>query len=117
MDDAEGAFTADGDSFALTGPDAGLLFALRMSDNLASTIRLRLVYRDDAARPAPPERSPGTVPLVGFEGLGVERLAAGGYRFALSIFALGGDQPDTVRRLLAELDAPLAAEVTAAGSG
>ena len=45
-----------------------ILFVTRLSEALARSVPLRLVYRDDAARGAPPESSPGTVPLVGYDG-------------------------------------------------
>src|SRR3989475_8373269 len=49
-DAAEGAFDAKGDWFVLAGHDAGLLFVTRLSENLASAIPLRLVYRDEIGR-------------------------------------------------------------------
>src|SRR5205807_2293104 len=71
------------------GTDA-LLFVTRMSENLRRGVTLSLVYRDDAARPNPPEDSPGTVPLVGYRGRGIEKLPGGRYQFALHIYTLPG---------------------------
>ena len=114
-DAAESAFDANGDWFVLAGRDAGLLFVTRLSENLANAIPLRLVYRDDAKRPYPPETSPGTVPLVGYEGRGVERLPRGRYTFQLHVFVLGPYGPGDERRLMGDLDTPLTAAVTAEG--
>jgi hypothetical protein len=47
-----------------------------MSENLRRSVPLRVVYRDDATAAAPPENVPGQVPLVGYEGRGVEKLPA-----------------------------------------
>jgi len=90
-----------------------LLFVTHMSENLRRAITLSLVYRDDAQRPNPPEDSPGTVPLVGYSGRGIEKLPGGRYEFALRIYALPGYRRGDERRLLAELDAPLSTELTA----
>ena len=114
-DPAEGAFDARGDWFVLAGHDAALLFVTRLSENLARAIPLRLVYRDDATRPYPPETIPGTVPLVGYEGRGVERLAAGRYTFELHVLILGPYHPGDEKHLIGEIDTPLTAAVTAAG--
>jgi len=111
MDDAEHAFDSSGDWFVLTHGEDAILFVTRMSENLRHGITLKLLYRDDATRPNPPERVPGTVPLAGYEGSGVEKLPGGRYTFALHIFTLehyhGGDE----RPVLAQLDAPLAVSV------
>jgi len=88
----------------------------RMSENLAKGISLQLLYRDDASRPNPPERYPGTVPLVGYEGRGIERLPGGRYTFALHIFTLDHYRPGDERGVLAELDTPLSTEVTGEGT-
>jgi len=114
-DAVESAFDARGDWFVLAGHDAGLFFATRLSENLARAIPLRLVYRDDAMRPYPPETIPGTVPLVGYEGRGVERLAAGRYTFELHVLIIGAYHPGDERRLIGEIDTPLTFAVTAAG--
>src|SRR5439155_410478 len=82
-----------------------LLFVTRMSENLRRAITLSLVYRDDASRPNPPEDVPGTVPLVGYRGRGIEKLPGGRYEFALRIYTLPGYRRGDERRLLAQLDA------------
>jgi len=112
----EKGFAADGDWFALAERDQAILFAVRLSENLAREIPLHLVYRDDAATPLPPENVPGTQPLVGFEGHHIERLQAGRYQFALHIFALPGFQPGDQRAILAGLDEPITAAVTGSES-
>jgi len=113
----EKGFAADGDWFALAERDRAILFAVRLSENLAHEIPLHLVYRDDAATPLPPENVPGTQPLVGFEGHHVERLQAGRYQFALHIFALPGFEPGDQRAILAGLDQPVTAAVTGSDAG
>jgi hypothetical protein len=113
MDAAERAFASSGEWFALAQRDQALLFVTRLDENLRRAIPLRLVYRDDAERPDPPEASPGTVPLAGYEGRGVEKLEAGRYRFSLHIYALDGYRRGDEARMLAALDTPLAVAVTA----
>ncbi|HUE29627.1 MAG TPA: hypothetical protein VMR79_02065, partial [Verrucomicrobiae bacterium] len=115
MDERERAFAASGEWFVLAHGSDALLFVTRMSENLRRAITLSLVYRDDAARPNPPEDSPGTVPLVGYRGRGIEKLPGGRYQFALHIYTLPGYRRGDERRLLAQLDAPLTAQVTAEG--
>ena len=115
MDDAERGFAGRGDWFVLTHGDEALLFVTRMGPNLRDALRLRLVYRDDADTPAPPEASPGTVPLVGYEGRGVERLPGGKYEFDLSIFGLAGYHPGDPKRVRTELLTSLTADLTAEG--
>ena len=115
MDAAENAFRSTGDWFVLAHRDEALLFVTRMSENLRRTVSLALLYRDDAERPNPPEQVPGTVPLVGYEGRGIEKLPGGRYTFALRIFALAGYRPGDERRVLAEIDAPVKTTVTAEG--
>jgi hypothetical protein len=112
--DEERNFRADGDWFALAERDRAIMFAVRLSENLAREIPLHLVYRDDATTPLPPEHVPGTQPLVGFEGHHIERLPGGRYQFALHIFALPGFTPGDERAVLGGLDAPVTAAVTAA---
>jgi hypothetical protein len=114
-DDAERGFAADGDWFALAERDRAILFAVRLSENLAREIPLHLVYRDDASTPLPPERVPGTQPLVGFEGHHIEKLPGGRYQFALHIFALPEFEPGDQRPILGGLDQPVTAAVTASG--
>ncbi|TMB21369.1 MAG: hypothetical protein E6J59_06025 [Deltaproteobacteria bacterium] len=113
MDGKERAFASSGEWFVLAHEREALLFVTRMSENLRRGITLSLVYRDDASRPNPPEDAPGTVPLVGYRGRGIEKLPGGRYEFALRIYALPGYRRGDEQRLLAQLDAPLTVEVTA----
>src|SRR5204863_82026 len=105
MDERESAFASNGEWFVLAHGSDALLFVTRMSENLRRGVTLSLVYRDDAARPSPPEDSPGTVPLVGYRGRGIEKLPGGRYQFALHIYTLPGYRRGDERRLLAQLDA------------
>jgi hypothetical protein len=114
MDEAERAFQGSGDWFVLARGDQALLFVTRMSENLARAIPLRLVYRDDATEPYPPEDVPGTVPLVGYEGRHVETLPGGRYQFALRVYVLDGYRRGDERHLIEQLDTPLTVAVTAA---
>jgi hypothetical protein len=116
MDDAERAWQANGDWFVLAHEKEALLFVTRMSENLASQIPLHLVYRDDAARPNPPEDVPGTVPLVGYEGRHVERLKGGKYTFQLSVYGLPGYRAGDEKPIFGALDTPLVVDVTARGT-
>ena len=111
MDDAKRAFASSGDWFVLAHGDQAILFVTRMSENLRHGITLALLYRDDAAHPNPPERVPGTVPLVGYEGRGVERLPGGRYTFALHIFTLAGYHRGDERAVLEQLETPLVVTV------
>jgi hypothetical protein len=113
-DEAERAFQGSGDWFVLARAEEALLFVTRMSENLARAIPLRLVYRDDATQPYPPEDVQGTVPLVGYEGRHVETLPGGRYQFALRVYVLDGYRRGDERHLIAQLDAPLTVAVTAA---
>jgi hypothetical protein len=115
MDDVERAFRSGGDWFVLSHQDDALLFVTRMSDNLRKVVSLGLVYRDDAEHPNSPESVPGTVPLAGYEGRGIERLPGGRYTFALHIFVLDRYRPGDERRILDALDAPVVAELSAEG--
>ncbi|MCW5889698.1 MAG: hypothetical protein KIT14_04025 [bacterium] len=112
MDAAERAFRGAGSWFALTHPGAAVVVSLWLSDNLRAAIPLDLVYRDDAATAAPPERVRGSVPFVGIEGREAQRLQAGRYEFALRVYGIPGWKPGDERRLLADLDAPLRVHVT-----
>jgi hypothetical protein len=115
MDPAEAAFHGSGDWFLLAhGPEAVLVAAL-MSEELTRVVRLGLVYRDDAAQAAPPERSPGTVPLVGYRGTDVQRLSAGRYWFQLRVLVLPAYQPGDERRALEQVHASLTADLSARG--
>jgi len=117
MADEERRFGAGGDWFALSHGEQAIFFVTRLSENLAREVSLRLVYRDDASQPYPPENSPGTVPLVGFEGRHVERLPGGRYQFALHILALQGFRAGDERTLLGDLDAPVTVTVTPSSEG
>jgi len=112
MDATERAFAANGEWFVLAHGSEALLFVTHLSENLRRAITLSLVYRDDAQRPNPPEDVPGTVPLVGYSGRGIEKLPGGRYEFALRIYTLPGYRRGDERRLLAELDAPLTTQLT-----
>jgi hypothetical protein len=117
MDPEERAWDADGEWFVLARRGEALMFVVRMSENLAREIRLHVVYRDDAEHGAPPEAVPGSVPLVGFEGRNVERLPGDRYRFELSVLTLSHYRPGEERHVLASVDDPLTADVTAMGPG
>ncbi len=113
MDETERRFDSSADWFALTHDEQGLLFVARLSENLAQAVQLHLVYRDDAEHPLPPETSPGTVPLVGYEGQHLERLTGGRYEFQLGIYELTGYGPGDERRVLQQAGTSLTADVTA----
>lgn len=113
MDAAERAFDGRGDWFALAHDDGAVLFVTRMSEELVRGVDMHLVYRDDAAHPAPPENVPGQVPLVGYEGRHVEDLPGGRYRFQLSILGLPRFHRGDERALMEDIDHPLTADVTA----
>lgn len=115
MDDDERAYDAAGDWFVLADQGHALLFVTRMSPNLAEHIQLRLVYRDDAEHADPPETNPGTVPLAGYQGKGVEHVPGGRYTFALRILVLDGYRPGDEKKLLAQIDGPPL--VTVSGPG
>jgi len=112
MDEAERAFDGSGDWFLLARGEEAIMMVTRMTENLRRAVRLKLVYVDDAERRAPPETVVGSVPLVGYRGLGVERLPADRYQFQLRIFVLSPYHAGAERRVLAQLDAPLRVEVT-----
>ena len=116
MDEVEREFSAAGEWFVLAHQDDAIMFVTRMSENLRSAISLGLVYRDDASRPNSPESVPGTVPLAGYEGRGIEALPGGRYRFALHIFVLDRYRRGDERRVLDALDSPVNAEVTGEGT-
>jgi hypothetical protein len=114
MDETESAFVGAGDWFVLSRGDQGILFVIRMSENLARAIPFRLLYRDDAEHPFPPEDVVGAVPFVGYEGQHVEALPRGRYQFALRVYVLDGYRRGDERQLLTQLDAPVSVAVTAA---
>jgi hypothetical protein len=112
MDEHEGAFDGRGSWFVLADRDQAILVAMTMSENLRKTIPLSLVYVDDAARRAPPEVTPGSVPLVGISGRDGQKLEAGRYTFQLRVIGLPNYRTGDEQRELARLDAPLTADVT-----
>jgi hypothetical protein len=116
MDPGELAFDARGDWFVLADADAAILVSTTMSENLRQGVRVKLLYLDDAGARLPPERVPGAGPLVGYRGLGVERLAAGRYTFRLSIVVLDGYRPGEESAALDRPHAPaLAVSVERSG--
>jgi len=112
MDARERAFAGSGSWFALVGDRQAILTAITMSPNLRKAIPLSLVYEDDAARRAPPEVVPGSVPLVGIRGRDAQKLQAGRYGFQLRVLGLAdyhaGDEQLELRRI----EKPLTADVT-----
>jgi hypothetical protein len=112
MDDRERAFAGSGTWFTLVGDRQSILVAMTMSENLRTAIPLSLVYEDDAALRAPPEVTPGSVPLVGIRGRHCEKLQAGRYGFQLRVVGLPDYRPGDEQRELRRVDAPLTADVT-----
>ena len=112
MDAAERAFAADGTWFVLAHGREAILVTITLSPNLAARIPFGILYDDDAAHAAPPERVPGSVPLVGFRGRDVEKLPADRYRFDLRVFLLPGYAPGDDARLLRERDTPVGVAVS-----
>lgn len=116
MDARERAFEGSGSWFALIDDQhekrQAILVAMTMSENLRTAIPLSLVYEDDAALRAPPEVTPGSVPLVGIRGRHGEKLQAGRYGFQLRVVGLPDYHPGDERRELRRMDAPLTADVT-----
>jgi hypothetical protein len=103
-------FSRGGTWFVLAGDDLALLVVARLGPTMARAVEIELTYADDATTPRPPERQPGTVPLVGFGARDLHTLAAGRYEFAFDVLFVPGWQPGDEERLLARLAAPL--EVT-----
>lgn len=112
-DAAEKAFTGRGGWFLLEQGERGVLVQAVVSPNLSSVVPLQPVYVDDASRQAPPEAEPGSVPLAGFRGAGIQKLQAGRYTFELRIAGLypyrRGDETAVVRRSAISLTADLSA--------
>jgi hypothetical protein len=115
MDDVERAFAADGTWFMLVRGEEAVLATVTLSENLARTIPLGIVYLDDAGRDAPPERERGSVPLVGFRGRDVERLQPDRYHFDLRVFLLPSYRPGDAERVLREQQTPLAIAISGPG--
>jgi hypothetical protein len=111
MDAAERAFAADGTWFVLVHDREALLVTITLSENLAAKIPFGIVYEDDAARSAPPERVPGSVPLVGFRGRELEHLPPDRYHFDMRVFLLPDYRPGDAERVLRQRDVPLARTV------
>jgi len=116
MDDVERAFKADGTWFVLVHQSAtdaeALLVTITLSPNLAAAIPFGVVYLDDATHAAPPERVPGSVPLVGFRGRNLEKLAPDRYHFDLRVFLLPKYRDGDVERVLRQRDTPLVVSVS-----
>jgi hypothetical protein len=111
-DDAERTFRHGGDWFALTRGHEAIVVATTLSENLARAVPLEVTYVDDATRRAPPENVPGSVPLAGFRGHGLEQLDSGRYTFELRIFTVPRYQAGDEARLLAQAATSLAADVS-----
>lgn len=116
MDDRERGFAGNGSWFTLVDDTQearqAILVAMTMSESLRRAIPLSLVYVDDAARRAPPEVTPGSVPLVGISGRHGEKLEAGRYGFQLRVIGLPDYRPGDEQREMRRLDRPLTADVT-----
>ncbi|HXJ35411.1 MAG TPA: hypothetical protein VMS22_15365 [Candidatus Eisenbacteria bacterium] len=116
MDEVERAFTANGTWFVLVHEREAILVTITLSENLARAIPFGIVYDDDASHASPPELDPGHVPLVGFQGRGLERLPADRYHFDLRVFLLPDYRPGDERRVLAQQATPLVVEVSGPAS-
>jgi hypothetical protein len=112
MDDVERAFKADGTWFVLVHGDEALLVTITLSPNLASAIPFGVVYLDDATQASPPERVPGSVPLVGFRGRDLQKLPPDRYHFDLRVFLLPKYRDGDADRVLRQRDTPLVATVS-----
>jgi len=93
--------------FALTREGEALVVVLTMSEELAKTVPLELIYLDDAERTAPPEEVAGAIPLVGMRGRDVQNVQAGSYRFQIRAFMMPSWTPGEERELLEQLARPL----------
>ena len=111
--DAEKAFAGKGDWFVLQHDDSALLVQAVLSENLAAIVPLAPVYVDDAARQAPPELAPGSVPLVGFRGVGLQKLQAGRYTFQMRVAGIypyrAGDEAAVMQQSAVSLTAEVSA--------
>jgi hypothetical protein len=116
MDQDERAFGAAGTWFVLVHEHEAILVTITLSPNLAARIPFGIVYEDDATRVAPPELVPGSIPLVGFRGRGIEKLPADRYSFDLRVFLLPDYHVGDAERVLAERGAPLVVTVSAPAS-
>lgn len=111
MGELEKAFAANpprpASWFALARDGEALVVVLTMSEELAKTVPLELVYLDDEKRAAPPEDVVGALPLVGMRGRDVQDVEAGSYRFQIQAFMMPGWTPGKERELLDQLAHPL----------
>ena len=112
MNDAERGFTARGDWFALVHDGEAVMVVVEMSENLRRALPLGLVYRDDAAHAAPPERERGQMPLVAMQAREVQNLEPARYRFQLRIVMLHGWSAATADGVRRDVATPLTADVT-----
>lgn len=108
-DAAERAFAGKGHWFLLEQGERALLVQAVVSENLAAIVPLQPVYVDDASRQAPPEAEPGSVPLAGFKGAGLQKLQAGRYTFELRVAGIypyrTGDEATVLRQTTTSLTA------------
>jgi len=90
--------------FALLAPQLTLVQTMDVSPSLAS-VRRRLLYREDASRPEPPESVPGEEPGVGYQLDQWEHVGAGAHSLQSVSYAL----PPTVdvRQFVAARATPL----------
>lgn len=112
-DASERAFAGKGDWFVLEQKDRALLVQAVLSENLSAIVPLTPVYVDDAARTAPPEAEPGSVPLVGFRGAGLQKLQAGRYTFELRVAGIYPYHAGDEAQVLRQSAKPLTADVSA----
>jgi hypothetical protein len=111
--EAEASFTQVGHWFLLRRGSHALLTVMRLSPNLAEAVPLRLLYVDDGSTPNPPERLPGSVPLVGFQASDLQGLQAGKYEWVFEVLFEPDYRPDREQELLAQLATPLAVSLSA----
>jgi hypothetical protein len=111
-DAAETRYAADGNWLLLHRQGQALLIVASVSPNFTQFVRLQPSYVDDATLAKPPEDVVGSVPFAGFRMLGLQKIAAGRYRFQLWVVALPGYRDGDERRVLRQLDVSLTADVT-----